>query len=83
MRDDEQYAAAVENCEMAARSHGHTLGMWYLVDERLHAAMCVVCDEMVLVARSGDEERWRLGGRALHEDCFRQEEEDQGSVLGA
>ncbi len=83
MRDDEQYAAAVENCEMAARSHGHALGTWYPVDERLHAAMCVVCDEMVLVARPGGEGRWRIGGRALHEDCFQQENEDQGSVLGA
>ena len=69
---------------MAARSNGHTLGVWYLVDERLHAAMCVVCGKMVLVARPGGEERWRRGGGALHEGCFRQqEEEDQGSELGA
>ena len=83
MRDNEQYAAAVESCKMAARSHGHTLGVWYPIDERLHAAMCVDCDKMVLVARPGDEERWRRGGMALHESCFRQEEEDWGSGLGA
>ena len=68
---------------MAARSNGHTLGVWYLIDERLHAAMCLDCDKMVLVARPGGEERWRHGGTALHEGCFRQEEEDQGSDLGA
>ncbi len=83
MRDNEQYAAAVESCERAARSRGHALGVWYPVDERLHAAICVVCDEMVWVARPGDEERWRRGGGALHEGCFRQEEEDEVSELGA
>ena len=83
MRDNAQYAAAVERCEMAARSNGHTLGVWYPVDERLHAAMCVVCGEMVLVTRPGNEERWLRGGGALHEGCFRQEEEDEVSELGA
>lgn len=83
MRDNGQYAAAVESCEIAARSHGHTLGVWYLVDERLHASVCEVCGEMVLVVRPGDEERWRLGGTALQEGCFLQEAGDQGSELGA
>lgn len=83
MRDNEQYAAAVERCEMAARSHGHALGVWQRVDERLHASMCVVCGGMVLVARPGGEERWRVGGTALHEGCFAQEVEDERSGLGA
>ncbi len=83
MNYNEQYAAAVESCEMAARSHGHTLGGWYLVDERLHVAMCEVCGEMVLVARPGYEERWRIGGTGVQEGCFMQEEEDRGSELGA
>jgi hypothetical protein len=45
--------------------------------------LCVVCDKMVLVARPGDEECWRRGGGALHEGCFRQEEEEEVSELGA
>ena len=83
MNDNKQYAAAVESCEMAARSHGDALGGWHRVDERLHVSMCEVCGEMVLLARPGDEERWRIGGTALHESCFTQEEEDRGSELGA
>ena len=82
MNANEQYAAAVESGEMAARSHGHALGGWHRVDERLHVSMCEVCGEIVLLARSGDEERWRIGGTALQEGCFLQEE-DRGSELGA
>ena len=83
MNDRGQYAAAVESGKMAATSHGHALGIWYLVDERLHVSMCEACGEMVLVARLGDEERWRIGGTALQEGCLLQEAEDQGSELGA
>ena len=83
MTPNEQYEAAVERCMMAARSKGHTLGVWYQVDERLHVSMCEVCGEMVLVSRLGNEERWRIGGTALHEGCFVQEDEDRGAELGA
>ncbi len=82
MRDNEQYAAAVESCKMAARSQGHTLGVWYPIDERLHAAMCVDCDKMVLVARPGGEERWRTGGKAFEQGCL-EEEEDRRLEFGA
>jgi hypothetical protein len=71
MRDNEQYAAAVDSCKTAARGHGHTLGVRYPIDEWLHAAMCVDCDKLVLVARQGGEENWRRGGMTLHEVCFR------------
>ena len=82
MNDDGQYAAAVESCEMAARSHGHALGKWYLVDKRLHASMCDVCGAMVLVARPGGEERWRTGGKAFEQGCL-EEEEDRRFEFGA
>ena len=77
-----QYAAAVERCEMAARSHGHALGVWYQVDERLHASLCEVCGAMALVVRPGYEERWRTGGTVFEQGCL-EEEEDRGSALGA
>jgi len=40
---------------------------------------------MILVARPGAEERWRIGGTAIQQGCFVQEEEeeDRGSELGA
>lgn len=81
MNADGQYAAAVESCEMAARRHGHTLGVWYLVDERLHASLCEVCGAMALVVRPGYEECWRTGGTVFEQDCL-EEEEDRRSELG-
>ncbi len=75
MNDNGQYAAAVECCELAARSHGHTLGVWYPVDERLHASMCENCGLMVLVARTAYEERWRTGGTAFEQGCLQEEEQ--------
>ena len=47
MKADEQYAAAVTECEATARNHGHTLDVWYRVDKRVHVAMCLVCGGMV------------------------------------
>jgi hypothetical protein len=82
MDDKGQYEAAVESCEMAARSHGHALGKWYPVDERLHVSMCEVCGAMVLVARPGGEERWRTGGKAFEQGCL-EEEEDRRFEFGA
>jgi ribosomal protein S27AE len=72
--DDGQYAAAIERCEMVARSHGHVLGVWQQVDESLHASLCAVCGAMVLVARLAHEERWHAGGRALKQTCLLEED---------
>ena len=83
MSADEQYAAAVEKCEIAARSHGHALGVWLPVHERLRASVCGVCGALALVVRPGYEERWRPGGMAFERGCFAQEAEDRGAALGA
>ena len=65
----QQYAAAIERCETAARSHDHVLGVWQRIDEWLHVSLCAVCSAMVLVVRPVHEERWRAGGRALKQTC--------------
>ena len=64
-----QYDAGVVRCKAVARDHGHTLNKWYPVDERLHASLCEECGDMAWVSRSGDEEGWRVGGRALNQGC--------------
>ncbi len=73
---NEQYAAAVARCELAARNHGHTLGVWYPVAEQLHISAYVLCDAMVWVARPGHEKCWRVGSTALEQECL--DEEDRG-----
>jgi hypothetical protein len=78
--DTEQYQRALARCEEAAGNLGHTLGgMWYPVDERLHASICVRCGVMVWLTRPGQEKRWRIGGTALEEECL---QEDRG-LLGS
>jgi hypothetical protein len=68
--DTEQYDSALASCEETAGNHGHALGgVWYPVDERLRASICVLCGAMVCVTRPGKEKRWRIGGTALKEDC--------------
>ena len=68
--DIEQYASALARCEETAGNHGHTLGnVWYPVDERLRASICVRCGAMAWVTRPGQEKRWRIGGTALEEEC--------------
>lgn len=64
-----QYDAAAARCEAVASEHGHALSTWYPVDERLHASLCEECGDMVWVTRSGQEEDWRVGGRALSQGC--------------
>ncbi len=44
MNDNEQHTVA--RCEARARDHGHTLRVWYPVDERLHASLCEICGAM-------------------------------------
>lgn len=73
MVDAEQYDAAVARCEAIAKDHGHVLGAWYPVDEQLHASMCDECGKMAWVIRPGNEERWRVGGDALRQDCAGEE----------
>ena len=65
----QQFDAAIASCEVSASEYGHALGKWYPVDERLHAALCEECAEMVWVSRSGIEEGWRVGGGALRHYC--------------
>lgn len=83
MNDNGQYVAAVERCETLARSGGHILGVWYRVNEHLHAVMCDVCGAMAVVVRPGCEQRWRTGGTAMAQVCLEEEEEDRRSGLGA
>ena len=65
----QQYDTAATRCEAVASDHGHALSTWYPVDERLHAALCEECATMVWVSWSGQEEGWRVGGRALSQVC--------------
>jgi hypothetical protein len=45
--DIEQYDSALARCEETAGNYGHTLGdVWYPVDERLRASICVRCGAM-------------------------------------
>jgi hypothetical protein len=68
--DTEQYHGAVARCEQTAGNLGHTLGgVWYPVDERLHASICELCGAMVWLRRD-QEKRWRIGGKALKEECL-------------
>jgi hypothetical protein len=67
--DNEPYAAALARCLAAARRKGHTVRVWYPVNERLHALLCEVCGAMAWVSQSGGEERWRIGGLALEQEC--------------
>ena len=69
MNDHERYTRVLARCETAARNHGHTLGGWYPVSEQLHASLCEVCGEMLYVVRPAFEQRWRMGGSALEDDC--------------
>jgi len=66
----EQYDSALASCEETAGNHGHNLGgMWYLVDERLHASICVRCGAMVWLTRPRQEKHWQIGGAVLKEEC--------------
>jgi hypothetical protein len=71
-----QYDSAVARCEAVASDHGHTLRTWYPVDERLQAALCEECGQMVWVSRSNDQEGWRVGGRGLRQYCPEEEFEE-------
>ena len=65
----QQYDAAVARCKAVASDYRHTLSKWYPVNERLHASPCEECGARVWVTRSGQDEGWRVGGRALSQDC--------------
>jgi len=78
--DTEQYHSALARCEEAAGNHGHTLnGVWYPVDERLHASICVRCGAMMWLSRRDQEKRWRIGGTALREECLQEDRRQVGS----
>lgn len=72
----QQYDTAAARCEAEANDQGHALSQWYPVDERLHAALCEACGEMVWVSRSGNQEGWRVGGGALRLGCPEEELEE-------
>ena len=82
MVDNGQYNTAVASCEATARDHGHVLGVLYPVAEQFHASVCEVCGAIGWVTRPGGEERWRVGGGALRQDCPG-EEWDEGIHHGA
>jgi hypothetical protein len=73
MSNIEQYMAMVARCELAATKNGHVLGAWQPVSEHLRASLCRRCGAMVWVTRSGDEMRWRIGGKALEEECLKED----------
>jgi hypothetical protein len=73
MRDIEQYMAMVARSELAAKEHGHVLGAWQPVSEHLHASLCWRCSAMVWVTRADDGMRWRIGGKALEEECLKED----------
>ena len=81
MNHNKQLIAMMAECEAVAKTYGHTLSLWYPVDEqRLHAFLCEVSGAMGWVTRSGGEERWRIGGSALKENCLK---DDRVSAWGA
>ena len=65
-----KYVTAISRCEADARTLGHSLDVWYQVDEHLHACLCEFCSELVWITRLGDEKHWRIGGSALKQDCL-------------
>jgi hypothetical protein len=79
MNNKEQYAVVVARCEATTRGLEHALGMWYPVSEHLRASLCKACGAMVWVTRSGTEQRWRIGGTALEQECFNY---DLGTAAG-
>jgi len=70
MNISEQYTVMVARCESTARQTGHTLDVWYQVSENLRASLCKICGAMVWVTRPGKEQRWRIGGTALQQECL-------------
>jgi hypothetical protein len=73
MSNIEQYLAMVARCELVAMENGHLLGAWHHVSEHLHASVCWRCSAIVWVVRRGDEMRWQIGGKALEEDCLKED----------
>jgi hypothetical protein len=84
MNHNQQFMSALSECEAAARQHGHPLGVWHAVDERLHASLCKVCSRMAWLTRLSKEQRWRIGGSALGQECLGGEDvsEDRRAVSG-
>ena len=80
MNISEQYTVMVARCESTARRSGHTLDVWYPVSENLRASLCKICGAMVWLTRSGTEQRWRIGGTALQQECLKG---DSGATAGA
>jgi hypothetical protein len=80
MNISEQLMVMVARCESTARETGHTLDVWYPVSENLRASLCKICGAMVWLTRSGTEQRWRIGGTALQQECLKG---DSGAAAGA
>jgi len=77
MNYNEQVIGALSECEA---QHGHGLGLWHAVDQRLHASLCKLCGRMAWLTRSGNEQRWRIGGSALEQECLKEDvEEDRAT----
>ncbi len=65
-----QHTVVVSRCEVTAGGLGHALDLWYPMSENLHASVCKTCGAMVWVTRAGTEQRWRIGGPALQQECL-------------
>jgi hypothetical protein len=74
---NEQFIAAVAECEEVARTRGHSLGRWHRLSKLMHASICVVCNEMMWVMQSGCRERWRSGGQAFRQDCLEEKRKEE------
>ena len=70
MNNNEQYTVMVARREATARGLDYALDVWYPVSEHLRASLCKICGAMVWVTRSGKEQRWRIGGAALQQECL-------------
>ena len=68
--NDPLMKAALSECELFARTRGHTLGRWQKVTEEMYVSMCVACSKLTWVTQSRDEKRWRIGGSVLKQDCL-------------
>ena len=77
---NEQLIGPLSECVAAASQHGHELGLWHALDQRLHASLCKSCGRMAWLTRSDNEQRWHIGGSALEQECLKEDvEEDRAT----
>ena len=62
---------ATGSAMIEAHEHGHDLGNWRTIGDRMRVAGCRLCGRLVWIVRPPREEMWRVGGNALEADCER------------